>query len=356
MRPSAVFSEAVRNLAAGTTGALVLAVMLGAVCAGLAAADAQAINNLRSKAALFATSGSSTRVLAGKGQVDGAACDGLTQSDLIRSAGGLSESVPISLLAAPANPIPGFVVTPGMAAVLGVREVKPTGVWISRELADTLGAAHGQRLDTSQGELTIAGIFPWPEDGRDVRLSYAILQPTPLANKAMDECWAHVWPSTDTADHLIRSATFVKAGSTEPMTIGQLNKTHGATLDTQAEFLTRPTRFALVGCLVVGFVLGFVAVRRRRLEYSAAKHSGQRWWAQTATALLETAAWAFGGLVMANTALILALYLADGAISTEVLAIDARGPAIGLLGSALGTLAALARIREDHLFRYFKDR
>jgi hypothetical protein len=33
-----------------------------------------------------------------------------------------------------------------------------------------------------------------------------------------------------------------------------------------------------------------------------------------------------------------------------------RGPLIGALGSGPGALAALAPIREDHLFRYFKER
>lgn len=355
MRPDAVFSEAFRNIATGTTAALVLALLLGAACTGLAVIDAQAINDLRERARRFVATGASVRTLSAKGQVDPVICDDLGGTGAIRSAGALAPTDPVTLLAAPANAVPGFRVTPGMGGVLGVRATSPTGVWISQDLATSLGTAPGGRLATSRGELVVAGTFAWPEDGRDMRLGYAVVQPVPAAARAMDECWADVWPSSPAADDLVRAATFVRPDAKDPMMIGQLNNSQGVALDTETAFLARPTRYVIPGCLAAGFVLGFAAARRRRLEYSAARHSGQRPVAQVATALLETGVWAVGGLVVAASAL--GLFLArSGDGSPAAFAIDVAGPAVAVLGSLLGTLAALTLVREDHLFRYFKER
>jgi hypothetical protein len=356
MRPKAVLSEAARNVSTGTTGALVLTLLLGTVCAALSLVDASSIENLREKAKAFVSTRASVRVLNAQGRVDPGACERLPQSGTIRTAGALHQAAPLTLSAAPANSIPTFTVTPGLGAVLGVRAVSDSGVWMSQDLARTLGATPGQRLSTTRGGTVLAGTFAWPNDGRDNRLAYAVLQPVSISDTAMDECWADVWPSTDAADDLLRSATFVRPNSTEPMTIGQVNNVLGAVLDPEREFRSRPTRYALPGCLAGGLLLGFVAVRRRRLEYSGALHSGQGRRAQVTTALLETAVWALGGAVVSASALSLALTWPGGTLPHDTFALDVRGPLIGALGGGLGALAALALIREDHLFRYFKER
>ena len=260
---------------------------------------------------------------------------------------------PAALNSAPTNPIPGFRVTPGLADLLRIKAVAASGVWVPQNLAQTLAIVPGQRLATSRGELTVAGTYAWPEDGRDARLGYAVLQPI-RSSSALDECWAEVWPSTDAADSLIRSTTFVTAAPSEPVTLSQLNLTQGAALDARTDFVSRPSRFALPGGLAAGLVLGFGAIYCRRLEYSAALHCGQRRSAQVATALLETGVWALGGLLVAAAGLGLALQLPAGSTDAEIFLVDVRGPAMGVLGSGLGALSALALIREDRLFRYFK--
>jgi hypothetical protein len=355
MRPASILSEAYRNIATGTAATLVLASLLATICAGLVITDARAIDDLRAQARRFHQADASVRTLNAEGRIDPVACDDLAHGGAVRTAGALAPAAPVTLLAAPANAIPGFRVTPGFGGVLGVRAVSATGVWISEELATTLGAAPGGRLATSTGELTIAGVFAWPEDGRDMRLGYAVLQPVPPSPAPMDECWADVWPSNPAADDLILAATFVRPGASDPLMIGQANNSLGAAPDYPATFLARPTRHALPGCLVVGMALGFVAVRRRRLEYAAARHSGQRPMAQAATALLEISVWALAGLVACATALAFVTTApADG--SRAVFLIDLAGPVIAVPGSLLGALLALAMVREDQLFSYFQNR
>lgn len=357
MRPREVASEAGRNLASATTGALVLALLLGACCAGLAITDATSIDQMQRRAAEFSASGASVRILTAQGLVDPASCQRLQLVHGVRAAGALRPADPLTLLAAPASSIPSFSVTSGLAHVLGVRAVAQTGVWMSQDLARALGAAMGQRLQTTTGELVLAGTFSWPDDGRDSRLGYAVLQPVLASVSTMDECWTDVWPSTEALDEVIRSTTVVRGGGgAQPMTIGQLNNTFGTVLDAKTEFVNRPTRYAHPGCLLLGLVLGLVAARRRRLEYASALHCGQRRAAQVATALLETTVWACGGALIATTALSLTLSWIDSPAMREILRIDVRGPMAGLLGSELGALLGLLLIKEEHLFRYFKDR
>lgn len=355
MRVSTVGSEAARNVVGGTTAAGILAIALAIISAGLALLDAVAIVQLKDRAAEFVNSGAAVRVLVAQGAVDPASCDRLVGSGSIRAAGALGAAASITPLATPSAPLTAYRVTPGMASLIGV-PITGAGVWISTQLARSLGVAVGDALDTSTGTLTVAGTFTWPDDGRDTRFGYAVLEPIPPATAAVDECWAKVWPTTNADDELIRSATFVHPGSTTALSIGQLNNTHGTSLNSEQAFRSRPTRYAAPGSLGAALVLGFFAVRRRRLKYSAARHSGQHRNAQLATALLEVTAWAGVSLVIAAIALVIGLHFVTSPVPRDVLGLVIIGPVLALLGAQLGTVAGVSVVHEDQLFRYFKDR
>lgn len=355
MRPRLVLSEAYRNLVTGTTRAWLLGMMLAMVCSAAAIADARTIIGLERKAADFRTSAASMRVLVARGATDVATCDRLGSIDGIRAAGALAETDAVVLRGMVANPIPAYRVSPGFLAVLGGRAGAAEGAWIPADLARTLAVRPGQRLPTMTGTLQLAGVYDYPDDGRDRRLAYAVLLPQPVRGLA-DECWADVWPVSTDRDRLLYSALAVHVQSTEPVTIGQVNTSRGSGFDGVSEFTDRVTRFAGPGCVLAGLLLGLVSVRLRRLEIAAALHLGESRAALLATLFLETAAWAVFALALAAAVLVLAAWLWSGSARPGLFLLDIRGPVAGSLAALAGAWLALLRIREKHLFGYFKER
>ncbi|HEX8628650.1 MAG TPA: hypothetical protein VF755_10820 [Catenuloplanes sp.] len=355
MRARSILSEAYRNVVTGTTRALLLGILLAAVSAGLAIVDARSIIDIERRAAAFVSAGASVRVLVARQATDAAACERLDAVTGIRSAGALRQADAVVLRAMVANPIQAYAVTPGLIEVLGGDPATAAGAWIPVQLARTLGVRPGQELVTTAGTVSVAGVYDYPDDGRDSRLTYAALLPEP-ATGTFDECWADVWPLSATRDKLLYSALTVDSTATEPVTIGQLNTGSGTRFDGLGEFAGRPTRYALPGCALTGLLLGFVAIRLRRLEIAAALHLGQSRRALLATLLIETAAWSLIGLVLAACALVFGVLLGGAAGPLEVYLIDVRGPAAAALATLAGTVLASWTVRERQLFGYFKDR
>jgi hypothetical protein len=135
-----------------------------------------------------------------------------------------------------------------------------------------------------------------------------------------------------------------------------VNRSLGATYDANALYQSRPTRFALVACAAVGLVLGYVSVRRRRLEHAGALHAGQTRSAQVATSTLETVVWAAVGTAVSVVALRAVIIRVGAADLTAVFDVGVRGPLLGALCAVVGSMLAACLVRERHLFRYFKDR
>jgi hypothetical protein len=365
MRPRSILSEAYRNLVTGTTRALLLAVSLATISAGLAIADARSIIAMQQRAAEFVSSGSSVRVLVAQQTTDAAACERLSGVSGIRSAGALRETDPVVLRAMIANPIQAYAVTPGLIEVLGGNAAAPAGVWIPGQLAETLGVRPGQEMATTGGTLTVAGIYDYPDDGRDSRLNYAALLPQP-ATGTFDECWADIWPFSERRDDLLYTALAVDTDSSDPVDIGQLNTSLGTRYDGVGEFAGRPTRYAPHGCFLAGLVLGFAALRMRRLEIAGALHLAESRRALLATHSIETAAWSSVALVLAACALLVGVGpvgVGPGGVGpggtgdpVSVYLIDIRGPVVAVLAAQIGAVLALYTIREKHLFGYFKNR
>ncbi|GAA3747148.1 hypothetical protein GCM10022225_33660 [Plantactinospora mayteni] len=355
MRARSIASEAYRNLASGTTRALLLAIALATVGAGLAIADARSVVTMERRAAEFVSSGASVRVMVARKTTDAAACERLGGIPGVRSAGALRETEPVVLRAMAGNPIQAYAVTPGLIEVLGGVPAASAGAWLPAQLAETLGVRPGAELATGGGTLTVAGVYHYPDDGRDSRLHHAALLPQPAAG-TFDECWADIWPFSEARDSLLHTAFTVDAGSSDPVTIGQLNTRLGTRFDGLGEFAGRPTRYAPHGCALAGLVLGFLAVRMRRLEIAGALHLGQSRRSLLATHLIETAAWSSAALLLAAAALVFGVVLGDTADPGSVYLIDIRGPVAATLAAHAGAVLALATIRERHLFGYFKNR
>ncbi|WP_017571339.1 hypothetical protein [Nocardiopsis halotolerans] len=350
-----LLGEVRRNLRTGTTRAVLFALALAAVTGTLAVADARTIVGLHQRAAAFVASGASVRVLDVAGSVDGGACDALAQVTGVAASGALAEDGSLVLSSMPDNPVPAYRVTPGLAAVLGVRAESTSGVWVSARTAETLGADPGQVLDTTDGPMTLAGVFDYPDDGRDSRLGYAVLLPEPAAG-SFDQCWADTRPPTEKADELLRWAVRPGADPSLSVTLGQLNTSLGTTFDGAAAFGERPTRFAAPAAALAGLVLGFVAVWLRRLELAGALHVGVSRRVLLAGTVLETSVWALAGLVLAVCALVVAAHVGNPADPWDAVAVDVRGPAAAVLTALFGASVAVFLVRERHLFRYFKDR
>jgi hypothetical protein len=115
------------------------------------------------------------------------------------------------------------------------------------------------------------------------------------------------------------------------------------------------TRFAPLAVAMTSGLLGFVAVRRRRLQLASARHAGVRVPPLLLQSVVETAIWTLAGGAVGVVGVLALLTLSSPGEAGAVLPIGLRalsGAGATLLGAALATLS----IRERHLFVYFKGR
>lgn len=165
-------------------------------------------------------------------------------------------------------------------------------------VADDFGLTVGSSFETDQGTDTVAGVFDWPSDGRDTRFAYAVLTPVSADDgRAFEECWAKQWPVSEETDGLLYSTVIVDRNAAQSSSTGvtQVNKAYDARYDARydaaAGYMTRLTRWMPLVGLAIGLLLGALSVRRRRLEYAGALHSGQSKGAQLLGVMVETMTW-----------------------------------------------------------------
>ena len=355
MKARELFVEVRRNLSTGTARAALFALAFAAVVGSLAVADTRTVVGLHRKAFEFTSSGASVRVLSSEGNVDGRACESLSGLSGIATAGALREDGHLVLTAMPDNPIPTYTASPGLSGVLGLPTEPVSGVWISEHTAELLGVGLDQEMHTNVGPMTVAGIFAYPEDGRDSRLRHAVVVPESATND-YDQCWADTRPPTDTIDDLVMWALRSGTEPSSSVTVAQLNTTLGSEFDGATAFTERITRWAAPTAAVAGAVLGFTAVRLRRLEWAGALHVGVSRRALLGTVALETAVWAPAGLALALCALVVAAHVGNPAHAWDTVAVTVPGVVAATLTAQVGALTAASLVRESHLFRYFKDR
>lgn len=107
---------------------------------------------------------------------------------------------------------------------------------------------------------------------------------------------------------------------------------------------------------VLDVVFGAFSVRRRRLEYAGALHSGQSKGAQLLEITAETMIWS--GLACVSSAALLSAYCVrmSGADAMTVWLSAMRTPCAIFAGVMVSSMLVGMTIRETQLFRFFKQR
>ncbi|MGN6241401.1 MAG: hypothetical protein ACTHNI_16875 [Cellulosimicrobium cellulans] len=355
IRPTATASEAWRNLRSGTSRALLLTLAFAVLVGTLAAVDTRAVVEVLRGAADFRAAGAAVQTLQAAGRVSGSQCDALGDVVGVR-VGAFRGGEPLRALNLPSSRLGVFEVTPGLLDVLTgtTSATRSSGVWLSADLAEALGAATGDRLATSSGTATVAGVYSYPDDGRDRALAYAVLAPVP-ATGTFDACWAEIWP-TDAGSAALLHMALLPGTDLAEVTRDQLNTRWGADHDARDLLAHRVTRHAPVAAVVAGFVLGLASVLVRRLELSAALHARVPKAALSWQVLLETLAWVFAGALIAGACLLWLARWGNPDPGPETWWVGLRVVAAGAAATTIGALLGMLATRERHLFRYFKDR
>lgn len=355
MKLRSVLSEAWRNLATGTTRATQFAIATAAIALIGTGADLTAVQGIITSVDSYIEQGGSIQYLVAEDGVDSSNCEALTTYDNVSASGALRNAEELVLDTLPGTTYEAYEVTEGFGDLLGIKS-KERGVWISQSLADALGVAVSSSLQSQGRSLDVAGIFTYPNGGRDSRLEHAILVPVPSQGSSFNECWMAAWPQAESADSQLRSALkMVNAESTE-VAISQLNRSLSTTLDGSTLYLHRATRWMPLFAIFAGTVLGLIWARARKLEYAAALHAGQTRAALVSTAILECLIWSTLG---ASLATVVALGLAIGLNPMPevwMLSLALPSPIAAIAGSLLGALIGASSMREKYLFRYFKER
>ncbi|MCH9275828.1 hypothetical protein JS533_006025 [Bifidobacterium amazonense] len=361
MRLGSVISEALRNIGSGTAHAVVmfLAVLLAGTLLG--GYEAASVIGLEREATTRITALADTTTIMGTA-IDGSVCDRLAGIDDGPSmAGAMRIGDPLTPVSTPGKDITSYQITPGMIDLLAAADAtgrtRPdaSGIWVSSDVAHDFGLAVGGPFATDHGTATVAGVFDWPNDGRDTRFVYAILVPVSATDGTFTECWARQWPASDQTETLLYS-TVVAADGQNPAGVMAVNKGFDSHYDAQAGYLNRMTRWTPLAALAVGLLLGIVSVRRRRLEYAGALHSGQTKGAQLLGIAIETLIW--GGSASAAGAGLLVAYCVRMSQSDPmaVLVAALRTPAALFAGVMVAAMLSGLTIRESQLFRFFKHR
>ena len=325
MRLRSVLSEALRNIGAGVSHALLMFAAVLFASTLLGGYEAANVVGLETEAVQRINAYADVGAIVG-GTVDGAACDRLADAG-----GGV------------------------MGTLAGSAKSDVSGVWVSTDVAKDFGLTKGSVMQTEQGTMSVAGVFYWPNDGRDTRFAYALLVPVSASNGTFDECWVRQWPQSGQTEDVLFS-TLVASGSSSNAGVTQVNKSFDSHYDAQASYGQRMTRWMPWLGLAVGLMFGAFGVRRRRLEYAGALHSGQSKGAQLLEIAVETLIWS--GLACASSAALLGAYCVRMSIadSMTVWLGAMRAPCAIFAGVMVSSVLVGMTIHETQLFRFFKQR
>ncbi|MDR1077281.1 MAG: hypothetical protein LBL55_01175 [Propionibacteriaceae bacterium] len=381
MRSREVWREAGRNLASGTTRGLIGLAVLSVGLGLLVWLQTSGLADLARQADAFRRAGAAIQVVSAPGRIDGAQCDALASHPAVAAAGAVRQAADLRLAVLPSTTVAAFEATWGLARVLGVQPLgavaepvgsagdtmmagsnvaadsrRGGGVWLAQDLATALGPSDQLAL-LAGDQLTVAGVFPYPSDGRAPTLSFALVAPV-LAQGVFDACWVEVWPETDlAADWLTWPVLSGPVGAqTTPAQAQQLNTGLGLRFGAADRLAGLPLRPLAAASLAFGVGLGFVLIRTRRLELASALHAGQSRAALIGQVLIETAGW-----LLPAVALLLAWSAWTAGWDNPSLrrtAFWAGARSVGLAAAGLLLAAGLTAgwTKERHLFRYFKNR
>jgi len=358
----AVLGEAWRNLASGTSRAALFAAVFVATVGLVAFMDVRSVVSIVRGAAQFQAAGASVQVLTAAGNIDGQRCGALAGVGQIGQAGAIRKGTPVTVLNMPGTPVNVVEATPGVVAMLAsigqpaqIGAGLAGGVWLSADLAQMLGATPGAVIHTSAGAVTVAGVYTWPDDGRARDLGYVIVAPVP-PDGVFDQCWAQVWPPDQNLADMTYMSLDNSGGGLAQVTFSQLNTTLGTTYDAASLLANRLTARAPWAATLIGLILGYAATRTRRLEIASALHARVPKTGLACQHVLETLFWAVCAALIAAAALLWAARIGNPDPDPATWLIGIRIIAAATAATPIGTLAAIATTREQHLFRYSKDR
>ncbi|MBT1162634.1 hypothetical protein [Bifidobacterium sp. SO1] len=372
MRIGSIVSECVRDIESGTTHAV--AMMLAVLCSGLLLGGYEAVGvvGLETQAVTRINALADTRMIIASGDlIDGTVCDRLPDAaNGPDASGALRAGDQVTPLSTPGKDIASYEVTPGLLRILAAGDrqanasstpvsdtVDASGIWVSTDLADDFGLTVGSRLATDHGGATVAGVFAWPNDGRDTRLAYALVVPVSASAAPFGECWARQWPASGQTDNLLYSTVIVSGESTGGQAgVMAVNKGFDSHYDAHDSYTSRMTRWMPCAGLAAGLLIGVVGVRRRRLEYAGALHCGQSKGAQLLGIGLETLTWSGLGTISACSLIAAYCWRMAAGDPVAILLSAIRAPLALFAASMLAAVLAGLFVRESQLFRYFKTR
>lgn len=214
MRLRSVLSEALRNIGAGVSHAMLMFAAVLFASTLLGGYEAVNVVGLETEAVQRINAYADVNAIVG-GTVDGAACDRLANAGggvMSTLAGAMRAGQQIVPLATPGKDISSYEVTPGIIRMIaGSTKSDVSGVWVSTDVAKDFGLTKGSVMQTEQGTMSVAGVFDWPNDSRDTRFAYAFLVPVSASNGTFDECWVRQWPQSGQTGDLLYS-TLVASG------------------------------------------------------------------------------------------------------------------------------------------------
>jgi hypothetical protein len=354
VRAGEVFREAWRNTLSGTSKLFVWAVALSSLLGVLAWFDTSQSVGLINQSAERIKGGGATWVIESPGQIDGAACDALSEIPAIRSSGAARKlAEPVTIVSLPSAPVPAFEVTPGLASMYG--NPGTSGNLIPQTLASRLSVEASDEVKAVEGTVRIAAVYQHPDDGRAPDFGYAILQPVP-ATGLFDTCQATVWPTDQSTINLLNTTLRAVDGAGQQQTkLSQLNPTFGSVDDTVSNYRQRLTRWTPMLGLLIGLIIGFASIRARTLEIASVLHTGFSAVGLVGQLAIETLIWATVGVLL-DLPVILFTALQAQAEQQMIVALGCRVLLFGLLGSLSGAAFSASLIKERHLFTLFKAR
>jgi len=356
MRFRSLIGEAIRNITTGTARAGLLAIILVVASTALLMIDAAAIAGLQSRAHNIRDHAGAIRVLVAKNAIDPAACSNLSHLESIDHAGPIWQLDPIRLLALPRVDIPVFLLSPGVARTVGIPSARTGGKYIPETLATRWHAGEGSQLDTSNGPITLDGVFRYPEDdGRDPRLANAIVIVGETTSRA-SECWYGVWPPSNAVDQFAFGAIATAGQGDAAPQVAPLNPTVGQQFNFSREYTDRVTALAAPAVALVFALVAFGGMTRRRMEIAGNLHAGARRRDIITITAIEAALWATGS----GVATFVLTRLAGRVLFKEPVEGYETSLAITILAAIiaaiLGAMPPAILTREDRLFSIFKAR
>jgi hypothetical protein len=305
--------------------------------------------------------GATIYALTAEGNINPHQCDQLSGYGAIRHSAAIRPAQPIHALTMPSTPITVIEGTSSLIDLLSVvaqpvasSDETVGGVWLSADLAATLGVAPGDRLPTTDGSALVQGTYMWPTDGRDRSLGYTMVVPV-AEDGEFSQCWVDLWPMDETSLSLAYAAVN-RPNPDANLALTQLNTSRGASLDGVALMEHRLTARAPWAGAIVGFAVGWISVRLRRLEIASAFHARIRRVDVTCQHLIEAVCWAAVAAVVVAASLLWGARLNNPDLSWSVWWIAMRSVLAAAAAVPLGVAVGVMFTREKYLFRYAKDR